>query len=410
MNNAEPRVDTAVPSFIPERWLTDPFPIYAELRTNRPVFRLDSGVWVVTRFADAQFALRNPDLFSSAGFKAMFAAPWLQEQYKRDLLILTEDPPLHTQHRALVNKAFVTRIINASIPVMRDALAEMMAKIPPNGQMEFLGEFAYPYISKIIGYITGTQELQNPEELRHYEELVEAITPYRPSDAQVRATEAAIEKLYGNLDIVIRSRRENPRSDLVTELVQAEVDGERFTDSMLRNLLDLLVGAGLTTTVHMLCKCMIQLARRPDIMRTLRESPETIPAFIEEMLRFDPPSHRLLRITAKDISIGGAEIPEGSLVLIALASANRDADRFPDPDTFDMNRPNIKEHVAFGYGPHVCIGAALARLELKIAIEGITQAFEAVACPGDDELVWNSSLITHGVKELPVKFLVKNSM
>lgn len=404
MNNNEPIADLVTPSFIPEEWLTNPFPCYDALRSSHPVHRLESGVWVITRFADVQFAMRNPHLFSSEGFKAMFAAPWLQERYKRDLLILTEDPPLHTQHRALVNKAFVTRIINASIPVMRAALDELMEKIPSNGKLEFLSDFAYPYISKIIGYITGTQELQNPEELRHYEELVEAITPYRPGDAQVLATEAAIEKLYRNLDVVIQSRRACPQHDLVTELVQAEVDGERFTDSMLRNLLDLLVGAGLTTTVHMLCKCMIQLARRPDIMLALRASPESIPAFIEEMLRFDPPSHRLLRIATQPVELGGACIPKDALVLIALASANRDSDKFPDPDTFDMNRPNIREHVAFGYGPHACIGAALARLELKIAIEGLTRAYGSITCPPDDELVWNSSLVTHGVRELPVTF------
>jgi cytochrome P450 len=402
MDGAEPQSDLEAPSFIPTEWLTNPFPCYEELRVSRPIHRLESGVWVITRFADVQFAMRNPHLFSSAGFKAMFAAPWLQEQYKRDLLILTEDPPLHTQHRALVNKAFVTRIINASIPVMQKALGDLMDRVPPDGKMEFLSDFAYPYISKIIGYMTGTQELQNPDELRHYEELVEAITPYRPCDAQVHATEAAIEKFYRNLDIVIHSRRTAPQNDLVTELVQAEVDGERFTDDMLRNLLDLLVGAGLTTTVHMLCKCVIQLAHCPDIMLALRRSPESIPAFIEEMLRFDPPSHRLLRITTQPINMAGADIPKGALVLIALASANRDPEKFADPDTFDMNRPNIREHVAFGYGPHACIGAALARLELKIAIEGLTKAYGAVTCPPDDKLVWNSSLVTHGVRELPV--------
>ncbi len=402
MNSREPKGDVAIPSFIPEEWLTNPFPCYEELRGSHPVHCLESGVWVITRFADVQFAMRNPHLFSSDGFKAMFAAPWLQEKYKRDLLILTEDPPLHTQHRALVNKAFVTRIINASIPVMQKAFGDLMNRIPPDGKLEFLSDFAYPYISKIIGHITGTQELQNPEELRHYEELVEAITPYRPSDEQVHATEAAIEKFYRNLDIVIQSRRAHPQNDLVTELIQAEVDGERFTDSMLRNLLDLLVGAGLTTTVHMLCKCMIQLARRPDVMLSLQTSPESIPAFIEEMLRFDPPSHRLLRIATQPINLAGADIPRGALVLIALASANRDPDKFANPDTFDMNRPNIKEHVAFGYGPHACIGAALARLELKIAIEGLTRAYGSVTCPSDDELVWNSSLVTHGVRELPV--------
>lgn len=381
----------------------NPFPIYAQMRRQFPVCQVEpDGLWIITRYADVQAALANPAAFSSAAMSRMYEPEWLREECRRNYFILSEDPPLHTAHRAVVNRAFIPRVVDALIPLMRRAAGELAAQLPDKGRVEFLRDFADPYVANIIGSITGTTDYQGVDEIRRLIELTQVVTPERPDDEHVRELEEITLSQRRHYRQALADRRKCPRRDLVTELIDAETDGQRLSEEQLISLLDLFVHAGFHTPTTMLAHAMIMLARRRDLLLLLKEKPGEIPAFLEELLRFEPPSHNLLRQTQADVTVSGVTIPGGATVLINLASANRDEMYFPKPDEFRMHRSNIREQIAFGYGPHVCLGSALARTELRIALEEILRHVSHIACPPDEELAWACALLVHAVIELPL--------
>jgi len=380
----------------------DPYPTYALCREHFPVCQVDpGGLWLITRYDDVQFALKRSDIFSSAGFREMLGPEWLADDFKRDLSILSQDPPTHTKNRTLVNRAFISRVIDNLVPFMEEVAGELLDKIGRSASADFSAQFAYPYAGKIISKITGIDQYQDVDALRRWSEVTEVISSIRPSDEQVKIVENALGMQNAYFDAVILSCRNNPRDDLINLIINAEIDGERQSDETLRNMMNLLIGAGFTTTAHALSNTLLYLCEHQELMAQLRSTPTLIPAFIEEMLRYNGPSHRVLRITTTAVTLSGVQIPQGATVLIALASANRDPARFEAPDTFNMNRNNIRDHVAFGWGPHVCIGAALARQEIRIALEALLRTYASITCTSSN-LTWIDSLTTSGVKELPI--------
>lgn len=383
----------------------NPFPIYAVLRDQYPVCQLEpDGLWAISRHDDVRYALEHPNLFSSAGFKTLIQPDWIREECKRDLFMVLDDPPEHTRRRALVSKGFSYRVIQELVPLMRQTSSSLLQDIRRGRSTEFLKHFAFPYVGTIIGHIVGTIDSQSLDELYGWVKLMGKNTPVRPDDEYIEALEAAILKQNAYFDDVILDRRAHPREDLVTQLMKAEVDGEKMTDRMLRNVLELLVGSGFHTTLHALCNSMIQLSERPDIASRLAGDFDLIPKFIEEILRHNTPVHYLFRQTTTDVTLSGVTIPAGAFVLVLLASANRDPACFPEPNIFDMSRQNLKQHLAFGCGPHLCIGANLALLEIKTALETILGISDRISCPPVDELEWNFSSMIRGVDSLPVTF------
>lgn len=381
----------------------NPFPLYAQLRRDNPVCQVQpGGLWLVTRYADVQFALKRTDIFSSSGFKELLAPDWLREECKRDLSILSQDPPQHTRNRVLLNRAFVSRVINDLVPFMEQLAADLVATLQRGSSEDFLARFAFPYAGSIICKITGVDKYLTVEELRHWADVTEVIHSTRPDDRVAALTEESLLVQNRHFAAVIRDRRAEPKNDLITAIIDTEIDGRRLDDSQLLNVMNLVIGAGFSTTAHAVCNTLMVLAGRPDIAAVLRRDPAAIPAFVEEVLRYQGPSQRLLRTTTEPIELSGCVIPAGATVLLALGSANRDEQRFPRPDDFDMARPNIREHLAFGGGPHVCIGAALARQELRIALEAILRTFEDIACPALGELEWIDSLVSYTVRKLPL--------
>ena len=384
--------------------LANPFPTYKMLRENHPVCQVEpNGFWAVSRYKDVQFVFKEHELFSSAGYKAMFQADWLSDDCKSDRFIASQDPPEHTRRRALVNKAFVGRVINAQIPHMRKAAQSLVPALIEKDQVDFLEDFAFPYVGSFLGRITGT-EYAGVGELRRWMQMEEQFTPARPSDDIITEYEGIIRRQNAYFMKVVEDRRQHPQDDLVTALVNAEIDGERLSDSMLRDALALFVASGYQTPTQMLTACILQLARHPELMAELRKSPEKIPAFIEEMLRFVPALHCALRQARRDVEIAGVTIPKDDYVLVMIASANRDPSMFTNPDTIDISRANIKRHLAFGYGVHTCIGEALARLEIKIALEALLERFSHISCPPDDQLPWAKSMFVRGLLHLPASF------
>ncbi|TQV69864.1 cytochrome P450 [Exilibacterium tricleocarpae] len=385
--------------------LINPFPDYKLLREHYPVCRVEPNrFWAVSRFEDVRFMLKRHDLFSCSAYSDMFQADWLSEDCKSDRFIATLDPPEHTQRHALVNKAFVGRVINAQIPHMKKAAEDLIPALRAKGEVDFLEYFSYPYVGGFLGRIIGTGDVQGLKDMRRWMQMEELLTLRRPSDEFIAEYEYLLRKHRAQFTKIIEHKRENPENDLVTALIQAEIDGEKLTGRMLRDALEIFVAAGFQTPVQMLCACIIQLSRRPELLAELRQSPELIPAFIEEAMRFAPSLHGALRRTRSDVEIAGVTIPEGEYVIALLAAANRDPAQFPDPDSFQLSRPNVKTHLAFGYGAHICIGEALARLQIKIALETLLENFSHISCPPEDQINWAPAIFVRGLLTLPTRF------
>ncbi len=383
----------------------DPYPTYAMMRDNYPVCQVEpDGRWVVSRFEDVRYIFAHPELFSASGADDLYDFDPDADKQEPPRLIISQDPPEHGKYQRLVNKAFLDKATKPLIPLMRDTAQSLLARFNEETPVDFVEHFAYPYIGTIIRRIIGLDDRQSLAELRQWVELEERVT-LPPHDATfVEAFDAAVSRQNRYFMEIMNERRKHPQDDLVTHLVQAEVDGRKLSDEEICGLLCLLVSAGYMTTVHTLSHAVMQLSRKPRILAELLASPQLLPAFIEELLRFCPSVLMVIRTTTQAVSIAGVEIPAGATVMPLLAAANRDPLVFENPDVFDLSRPRIGRHLAFGHGVHTCLGAALARLELRIALETLLDTYTHIACPPDEDLIWVDSLFMRGVSELPVRF------
>ncbi|WP_437680288.1 cytochrome P450 [Sorangium sp. So ce131] len=380
----------------------DPYPRLAELRRVSPVCQIEpGGMWAVTRYEDVLFVLKNPELFSSGGFKAAWEPPWVGYNPMANSM-LAMDPPAHARLRGLIHRAFGASTVARLEPRVRavaDALAGDLV-----GEVEFVDGFALPLPAFVIGELLGMDPALRRNFKRWTDDIL-SITPDRPEDAErVRKT---IADLTGYIREVIAARRRAPAEDTVTDLIRAEVDGQRLTDTEIIDFLVLLLIGGLETTTHLLCNSMIYLAAHSSMMDRLRADPALIPLFVEEMLRYDGTVLALPRLATRDVTLSGVTVPAGALVLPFLSSANRDERKFPDPDRFDLHRGS-QGAVSFGHGVHFCIGAALARMEMRVALETLLARFRRVE-RGAGELQYNRAITVRGPVELPLRFIPASS-
>lgn len=383
----------------------DPYPTYALMRSDYPVCQIEpDGIWAVSRFEDVRFVLANPDIFSASALDALYKLDADADEDKIPRLILSQDPPEHGKYQRLVNKAFLDKATKPLIPLMRDTAQSLLSNFDKNTPTDFAEYFGYPYIGTIIRRIVGLDDRQSLAELRQWMDLEESVAPTPRDDAFIEAFKAAVSRQNRYFTEIMNERRKNPRIDLVTHLVNAEVDGRKLTDKEICGLLCPLVSAGYVTTIHMLSHAVILLSRQTEVLAELLLSPQSIPAFIEELLRFSPSVLGTIRTTTQAVTLADVEIPAGATVIPLLAAANRDPSAYPDPDVFDLTRPRIGRHLAFGHGVHTCLGAALARLELRIALETLLGTYTHIACPPDEDLIWRDTLFVRGVSELPVRF------
>ena len=356
-----------------------PYETYALMRDKNPVCRVDpGGLWALFRYRDVKAALKDHQTFSSAGFKYLLGPEWLSDSPQSESL-LAMDPPEHSRLRSLVNKAFIPRVINKLVDTIEIAARDRISEISCRTEIELFEDFSFPFISRIIGKIVGFE----PEMHRDIKRWVDGLTylgPIKPEPAihrQLEETQAIITA-YGKR--VIAERRRHLHDDLISRIVAAEVDGECLSDRECLSMLELLIGAGFDTTNILLTNCIRQLSSQPEMVGELYESPETLPAFIEEVMRYDPPTHALLRQTTRDVEIDGVTLPGGEFIYLMLGSAGRDELHYEHPDIFDMHRED-KDHLSFGHGIHACVGMMLARMEVKIALTELIGTFRSLSCP-----------------------------
>jgi len=398
----------------------DPWDFYQELHERCPVFPMpEIGAVMVSRYDDVRFVLTNPDLFSSSG-RGGGAKKGLQvDNARRYQEILRErgwghvetlqrtDPPVHSAYRRLVAKAFLPRRIKEMTPHIDAVAGELIDGLLDAGECEFNLDFAMPLPGIIIAEELGLDR----SEIHRFNRWAEAMLALamRPlSEDELLATVEVELEAQHHLAEVFEQRRSEPTSDLISTLVHAhegEDDAEALSVAELQNLMHQLVTGGFETTTSALNHGMWLLTRYPEVQERVRNDLSLVPAFIEEVLRYESPVQGLTRRATQDVEVGGVLIPQDAMVMIRYAAANRDATVFEHADEFDLDRERSPQHVAFGVGPHFCVGAALARQELLSAFTQWLQRTShiSLARPFDGP-IHHPSFILFPMKELPLRF------
>lgn len=365
-----------------------PHPLYRALRAVDRTHHSPLGLWVLSGHEEVSAALRHPLVGndeSKADMSALNtrflrrgrAAPTAAELEERAAapfartvrrLMLFLDPPDHTRLRGLVAKAFTPRRVEAMAPRIEEICHEMLDRRSGERRMELLSDFAYPFPARVICEMLGVPDEDHSLIVRHAPALALAFDPGpMRTPAAVAAADRAVSELGAYLSDLIASRRRQPGPDLLSALVAAEADGDRLSSDELIATVLLLLIAGHETTANVIANSTLTLLRNPEQRRRLQEDPTVERSAVEELLRFDGPVNMAERITAEEVQLGGHTIPPGRVLVLLLAAANRDPRVFDRPERLNLERdPN--PHVAFGGGPHFCIGASLARLEARVAV------------------------------------------
>ena len=351
----------------------DPYPIWRRMREERPLYHNDQyDFWALSRFDDVERCLVDWATYSSARgtlielIKANIEMP-------RGTFIFS-DPPEHTVHRGLLSRVFTPKKMNAIEPKVRAFCARSLDPLVGAGGFDFIADLGAQMPMRTIGMLLGIPE-SDQEALRdRIDDGLKLEEGTMPELSESRALDQA--EVFGEY---IDWRAQNPSDDLMTELLQAEyedVDGERkrLTREEVLNYINLLAGAGNETTTRLIGWTGKVLAEHPDQRQELAEDRSLIPGAIEELLRYEAPSPVNARYVTRDVEHHGQAVPEGSIMVLLNGSANRDDRKFPDGDSFDIHR-KIDHHVSFGYGLHFCLGAALARLEGRVALDEVLQRF-----------------------------------
>lgn len=397
-------VDVTDPTF-----KANPFPFYSQLRAEAPVFPVASPrrgrAWLVTRyddvlagFKDERLAKNPQNAMTPEQWKKAPKMPPLFKTFERGLLSL--DDPDHARLRVLVHKAFTPRRIELMRDQIQEVANELLDAAQPKGSMDLVADFALPLPLTMIARILGIPTKDNDKFTKWTKTLLGAVANPNPL-----VLIPAMTSFVSYMKKQIKERHSHPQDDLITALAQAKEGNDQLTEDEILTMIFLLLSAGHETTVNLIGTGTLALLEHPDQMEKLRNEPALSKTAVEELLRFVSPAEMATeRYAREDITIAGTTIPRGELVMLVVASANRDEHYFDSPDTLDITRTNNK-HLAFGHGIHFCLGAPLARLEGQIAIPMLLQRMPnlRVTVPSD-QLRWRGGMILRGLEALPVAF------
>ncbi len=386
-----------------------PYPFYEALQENAPVHRLPSGEYVVSRHADVFHVTRHPELFSSSHTVAEDG--WMRASRLEDLeredypwAIVSSDPPKHTEKRKLAFEMFKPGRLRQREPMVREFTDELIDRFIDRGSCEFVSEFADQLPAQVILTLFGLPLEHLPRALAwgRYEGFG---TRFASHEAQAGAREGILD-LGAFLRDHIVERLETPMDDDLSVFVQRHKEhyGDVQMPSLIADVSNLFIG-GIITTTHLLSSMMMLFIRHPEQQEIARQGPLQLKRAIEEVLRFESPVQMGPRLVVEDTEIDGVPIPKGSIVLLVWGAANRDKCVFEDADTFDVERPNVKDHMAFGNGPHFCMGAPLGRMEVMVAFEQIFARMTNLRfAEGKNDFSNHHAVIFRGPQKLFIEF------
>ena len=382
-----------------------PYEVFRELRDSDPVSHQDHpawehGYWAVTRHADVQRVSRDWTGFQNAPNPFLPDRADVGDEAGASLLMISLDPPEHTKLRKLISSGFTPRRINDLAARVKERVDSVIDSVAGRGECDLVRDVALWLPLHAIADLVGVPE----EDRKQVFEWTELTFGFDADTTPEERAEAA-QSMFAYADAMCAQRADDPRDDLMSVLLHAEVEGERLTQMQLAVFFMLLQNAGSETTRNLITTGTLSLLERPDDLVRLRDDAELLPVAIEELLRHATPVMSFTRVATKDTEVGGQAVAEGDHVLMVYASANRDERAFEHPDDIDITRePN--DHVAFGAGgPHFCLGSHLARLEAKLMFEAILTRFEGLEVTADPASLprVNSNLID-GLAEMPVRW------
>ncbi len=373
----------------------DPHPHFTWMRRHAPVYwDAEGGVWGIARYADVVRVSRDPETFCSRQGSRPDSPPLAS--------MINLDDPAHLRRRSLVNRGFTPRRVAAHEPWLRTLCGELLDRALARGRFDFVRDVAAPLPMRVIGELLGIAPEDHDRLLGWSDAMLEATSASAGPEAALSAARAFAEYAEYHRQVVADRRARGAGEDLMSVLVRAEIDGERLDDdALLQESLLILVG-GDETTRHVISGGMHQLLLHPEQLEALLAERARIPRAVEEMLRWTTPIQNMARTATREVELGEQRIRPGDRLLLLYPSANRDEAVFERPFEFDIARePN--DHLAFGHGAHFCLGASLARLELRVLFEELAARRPRLALAAGAPLRWRASNFITGLESLPVE-------
>jgi cytochrome P450 len=386
-------------NFLSDDMRRNPYPTYEQLRSRSPVLHEPhADLWMLFDYESVKRALNDHDAFSSiVAPPTAMTSQWL----------VFADPPRHTRLRGLIMRAFTPRAVASLEPRIQELSRELLAPALERGEMDLAEDFSVPLPLIVIAEMFGAPAVDRPR-FKRWSDVIMALG-YALSGgeeaARVQREFAAVTaEMRGYVADLAEQRRAAPKDDLLTRLVQAEVEGERLTQDELLGFFQLLLSAGHETTTNLINNAILCLIENPGQLARLRAEPRLLASAIEEILRYRSPVQAMFRMSKRDIPLHGQVIPAGKMVMAMIGSANRDPLKFRDAEHFDITRdPN--PHIAFGHGIHFCIGAPLSRLEARIALSSFLERVKGFELASDAPWEPRRAIHVHGPTHLPIRFL-----
>ncbi len=375
---------------------------YAHLREHAPVYWVESlQAWAVSRYVDVVYVLKNPQLFSSSAFFDQLLGEF--NPVPEIPSMITSDPPAHTRLRKLANKGFMPSMIRNLTSRVSAIATELIERIRVQREFDFTRDFSAVFPVLVIAEMLGVERERRADFKRWADDIISAANRATASAEDRQRIRQSVNEVRMYFEETIAHRRQEPGDDIISAFVRAEEENQALTALEVLSLSILLLLGGSETTTNLLGSTIVTFLEQPDDLAKVRRDPSLIPQLIEESLRYHSPVQALFRQTTQPVEIAGTTIPANAAVMPLLASANRDARKFPDPGRFDLTR-NTDGHVAFGHGVHFCLGAPLARLEAKVALETLLQQLPSIRATAQP-VTWLDSFFVRGPKTLPLTLI-----
>jgi cytochrome P450 len=393
--------------------LADPYPVYTRAREQAPVFYSEAhGVWVVTRYEDVAAVLKDHNTFSSAN--AVSSTVGERPQQVKDVLatgyplsptLTDSDEPVHGRLRGLVNRAFTHQRVAALEPFLLQTANNLIDAVASDGHADLIEQFGWPFPLAAIAEILGVPQTDLPDLHRwSYDWLCLQQAADEPVEDQVRYARSVVAMQHYFME-ALEERTGNPRNDLMSALLSAHHEGEEPLSMVeaMRVPMNLVI-AGHVTVTRAIGNAIVLLLDHPDQLELMLQEPDNVPGSVEEILRLESPAQGLFRTATRDATVGGVDIPEGARLMVHYGSANRDEDVFENAAEMNVCRAHLARHVAFGRGIHVCVGAPLARLELRLTLPLLFRRLPNLRLRGERPTQRDTIFFARGFKHVHVEW------